>query len=83
MQSQQAYTTLFEIFLHPVDVTNCTSGDVQLVNSTGDTDGRVEICYNGEWSGVLGHQFFGYNGARVVCRQLGFHEFCALIETLY
>lgn len=78
--SASIYHTLRNIL--PVDVTNCTSGDVQLVNGTSDADGRVEICYNGEWSGVIGEEFF-HGSARVVCRQLGFHESCALMETFY
>ena len=34
-------------------------------------EGRIEICYNGEWSTVCDNRAYG-SVAEVVCRQLGF-----------
>ena len=34
--------------------TNCTSGDVRLVNGSSDSEGIVEVCYQGVWTTVAG-----------------------------
>ena len=49
----------------------CTHGQVRLGNGWSDREGRVEICVDGTWGTVCGDGW-GYNEARVVCRQLGF-----------
>ena len=45
-------------------------GNVRLVDGGAPSQGRVEIYVNGSWSTLCGY-WFGYNAARVVCRQLG------------
>ena len=51
--------------------TECTDGDVRLVNGSIPAEGRVEMCLEGLWSTVcdLG---WSIQDARVVCAQLNY-----------
>ena len=51
--------------------TNCTHGNVRLIGGLDPTEGRVEVCVQGRWSGVC-HLSWNYQDAFVVCRQLGY-----------
>ena len=47
-------------------------GSVRLVNKMNETnEGRLELCYNGQW-GTVCDRSFGLIDGRVACRQLGF-----------
>ena len=50
---------------------DCSNGDVRLVNGSTSSEGRVEICYNGVWGSVCDS---GWNDqdAAIVCLQLNF-----------
>ena len=63
------------IFLLQIVPTNCTSGAVRLVNGSSDSEGIVEVCYQGVWTTVDG-VYWDYRDARVLCRQLGYHDTC-------
>ena len=51
----------------------CTSTDIRprLVNGTVPNEGCVEIFYNNSW-GTICDNYWSYNDAKVVCRQLGY-----------
>ena len=38
---------------------------------TGGNEGKVEICFGGQW-GTVCDDSWNYRGTEVVCRQLGF-----------
>ena len=53
----------------------CTDGAVQLVDGTLPAEGRVEFCSGREW-GTVCDDFWGFNDALVVCRELGLPTEC-------
>ena len=56
----QAQSTVFS---------NCSNGDIRLVNGSNQPEGRLEICVNNAW-GTVCSQGFTADDAEVVCRQL-------------
>ena len=63
---------------HMHTVTGCPlshHGAIRLVGGETSDTGRLELCYNGEWSPLSTSSGFGYNEAATACRQLGFIEY--------
>ena len=56
---------------------NAQVADVRLVNNESPTEGRVEVCLNGEW-GTVCDDGWGTAEAEVVCRQLNLTTECEL-----
>lgn len=53
---------------------NCGDGDVRLVGSKNESEGRVEVCMNKVWGTVCDDHWDARDG-NVVCRQLGYSAF--------
>ena len=53
------------------EMSNCSNGDIRLVNGTNELEGRLEICINNVW-GTVCSQGFTADDAEVVCNQLSF-----------
>ena len=49
--------------------TNCTLGDVHLLNGTSEHEGRVEVCFGNVWSTVCSKSWDNRD-AGVICKQL-------------
>ena len=57
-------------------IAECAEEAVRLVGGMNETEGRVEICYAGNWYKVCGDSYPSqmYEEARVVCKQLGYSK---------
>ena len=53
---------------------DCEDGDVRLVGSVREYEGRVEVCINNAWGNICHHSWDASDG-NVVCGQLGFQKF--------
>ena len=49
---------------------NCSDGDVRLVNGSNPLEGRVEVCISNAW-GTVCDRTFSEDEAIVICNQLG------------
>ena len=50
-------------------------GKVRLVGGRESDIGRLELCFEGDWSPFLTNSGFGYNEGATACKQLGFLEY--------
>ena len=54
----------------PNSLAFCENGTIRIQDGDGSTYGRVEVCVGGLW-GTICSDFWDYEDASVVCRQLG------------
>lgn len=52
-------------------MTDCSDGDVRLVEGFSDYEGYTEVCFDGVYRRVCGNDRWFVQDASVVCRQLG------------
>ena len=65
-----------------VTQSNCTDGDVRLVDGSNKYEGRVEVCVNQAWGTVCAFSWSS-NDARVVCNQIGAVDLGIIVINLY
>ena len=56
-------------------IASCTEGSLRLLDGRFPYEGRVEICQHGVW-GTICDDRISQIDARVICRQLGYSEYC-------
>ena len=66
MKATLPYTSIILI----TATSDCSDGDVRLVNGSFATQGRLEVCSNGIWGSVCSTGF-DPTDAYVVCNELG------------
>lgn len=49
----------------------CENGAIQLVGGAVESEGRVELCFNGRW-GTICDDNWNSQSAAVICRHLGY-----------
>ena len=59
-----------EIIAECYEPSNCSIGDLRLVDGNSTFEGRVELCTQGFW-GAIAYPGWSSIDAKVVCRQLG------------
>ena len=55
---------------------HCTNGKVRLMGGSVPSEGRVEMCYDGQWGTMCGYESIT-TYSNVICRQLGYSPYGA------
>ena len=65
-----------ELILGCYEQSSCTTGDIRLRGGNSTYEGRVELCSQGLWGGIVNDYTWDTQNAMVACRQLGFPFQC-------
>ena len=57
----------------------CTNGDVRLLDGDTDDEGRVEYCYDNTWSPVCS---LSSRAATLMCEKLGYTKFTCMCQRI-
>ena len=79
--SYQTYTAAGVICQgHTSALTECSLGDVRLVNGSRETEGRVEVCVSGYWAIACddwsSYYSWDISKTQLICKQLGLPAEC-------
>ena len=62
----------YDIAVHCKNIDACSVfGDLRLVDGSDPSEGRVEVCLNGQW-GTVCADHWDINDSKVVCKQIGY-----------
>lgn len=71
--TSEVFLTTLSLTVFPelgLDPSNCSDGDLRLLNGSTTLEGRLEICINKAWGTVCSTKFDS-SEARVACNKLG------------
>ena len=55
----------------PLIIASCSDGDLKLVGSKNDYEGKLQICFSQRWTAIIGDGW-GISDTQVACKQLGY-----------